>query len=121
MAKIMVVEDDEMMCRFLTAALLKAGHDVTSCTSGEEAMEILRTENTYELLLADIAMSGIDGIALAKEAVNAAYGVQVMFIAGFAAMAMHVPNKPKEKYANVLSRPFHLNRIVENVDRLLAA
>jgi two-component system cell cycle response regulator CpdR len=62
----------------------------------------------------------MDGIELARRATEIDPDLKVMFITGFAAVALHAANEaPKD--AKVLSKPFHLKDLVNEVERLLAA
>jgi len=119
MAHILLAEDDESLRKFLAAALIKAGHSVTDFGDGAEAWDCVRTAG-FDLLLTDIVMPGMDGIELAKRAVEMNAALKVMFITGFAAVALH-PASGAPKQAKVLSKPFHLREIVAEVDRMLAA
>ena len=67
MAHILLAEDDESLRKFLAAALVKAGHVVTDFGDGGEAWECIQGF-TFDLLLTDIVMPGMDGIELAKRA-----------------------------------------------------
>jgi two-component system, cell cycle response regulator CpdR len=117
MAQILLAEDDETLRRFLTQALVRAGHVVTDFGDGETAYECL-SRQAFDLLLTDIVMPGLDGIELAKRAVEIAPPLKIMFITGFAAVALH-PSAGAPKQARVLSKPFHLREIVAEVDRML--
>ncbi|HEX4157309.1 MAG TPA: response regulator [Rhizomicrobium sp.] len=119
MAQILLAEDDESLRRFLAAALVKAGHNVTDFGDGSEAYECLRNIR-FDLLLTDIVMPGMDGIELAKRAAEMDARLKIMFITGFAAVALH-PSSQAPKQAKVLSKPFHLREIVREVDRMIAA
>ncbi|HEY4115364.1 MAG TPA: response regulator [Rhizomicrobium sp.] len=119
MAQILLAEDDESLRRFLAAALVKAGHNVTDFGDGSEAYECLRNIR-FDLLLTDIVMPGMDGIELAKRAAEVDARLKIMFITGFAAVALH-PSSQAPKQAKVLSKPFHLREIVREVDRMIAA
>jgi two-component system cell cycle response regulator CpdR len=119
MANILLAEDDESLRRFLAAALVKAGHEVTDFGDGTEAYECL-IRARFDLLLTDIVMPGMDGIELAKRAADMDGGLKIMFITGFAAVALH-PSSQAPKQAKVLSKPFHLREIVQEVDRMIAA
>jgi two-component system cell cycle response regulator CpdR len=119
MANILLAEDDESLRRFLAAALVKAGHEVTDFGDGTEAYECLR-QARFDLLLTDIVMPGMDGIELAKRAADMDGTLKIMFITGFAAVALH-PSSQAPKQAKVLSKPFHLREIVQEVDRMIAA
>ena len=119
MANILLAEDDESLRRFLAAALVKAGHEVTDFGDGTAAYECLR-QGSFDLLLTDIVMPGMDGIELAKRAADMDGEMKIMFITGFAAVALH-PSSQAPKQAKVLSKPFHLREIVQEVDRMIAA
>jgi two-component system cell cycle response regulator CpdR len=117
--KILLAEDDNDMRRFLVRALSNAGYQVISFDNGRSAYERLR-EEPFELLLTDIVMPEMDGIELARRATEIDPDLKVMFITGFAAVALNAAQQtPKD--AKVLSKPFHLRDLVNEVDRLLAA
>jgi two-component system, cell cycle response regulator CpdR len=119
MAHILLAEDDESLRKFLAAALVRAGHAVTDFGDGGDAFECLKGF-TFDLLLTDIVMPGMDGIELAKRAAELNDGLKIMFITGFAAVALH-PSSNAPKQAKVLSKPFHLREIVAEVERMIAA
>ncbi len=119
MASILLAEDDESLRRFLAAALVRAGHVVIDCADGMAALSQLQ-QLKFDLLLSDIVMPGIDGIELAKRAAELDPDLRIMFITGFAAVALH-PASEAPKDAKILSKPFHLRDIVEEVDRMVAA
>jgi two-component system, cell cycle response regulator CpdR len=117
--KILLAEDDHDMRRFLSKALKNAGYDVASFDNGKAAYQRLR-EEPFELLLTDIVMPEMDGIELARKATELDPDIKVMFITGFAAVALN-PDNNAPRQAKVLSKPFHLKELVNEVQRLLAA
>jgi two-component system cell cycle response regulator CpdR len=119
MHKIILAEDDNDMRRFLVKALENAGYDVVSYDNGRSAYDRLR-EEPFELLLTDIVMPEMDGIELARKATELDPDMKVMFITGFAAVALN-PDNQAPKDAKVLSKPFHLRDLVTEVQKLLAA
>jgi two-component system cell cycle response regulator CpdR len=117
--KILLAEDDGDMRRFLVRALSNAGYEVVSYDNGRSAYERIR-EEPFELLLTDIVMPEMDGIELARRATEIDPDLKVMFITGFAAVALNAAAQaPKD--SKVLSKPFHLKDLVSEVDRMLAA
>ena len=116
-AKILLAEDDNDMRRFLVKALQNAGYVVTSFDNGLSAYNRLR-EEPFELLLTDIVMPEMDGIELARRATELDPEIKVMFITGFAAVALN-PDNAAPKDARILSKPFHLRDLVNEVERLL--
>ncbi len=117
--KILLAEDDNDMRRFLVKALQTAGYEVASFDNGLSAYNRLR-EEPFELLLTDIVMPEMDGIELARRATDLDPDIKVMFITGFAAVALN-PDSTAPKEAEVLSKPFHLRDLVNEVEKLLAA
>jgi two-component system, cell cycle response regulator CpdR len=118
-AKILLAEDDSDMRRFLVKALQNAGYSVASFDNGLSAYNRLR-EEPFELLLTDIVMPEMDGIELARRATELDPEIKVMFITGFAAVALN-PDNSAPKDARILSKPFHLRDLVNEVERLLKA
>ena len=118
MPRILLAEDDDSLRGFLSRALERAGFDVTACADGEEAVAVL--DQDWDLLLTDIVMPGMDGIEVARLAAAKHPGLRIMFITGFAAVALAAEgNAPAG--AKVLSKPIHLREIVTEVEKMMAA
>ncbi|HXO01289.1 MAG TPA: response regulator [Stellaceae bacterium] len=117
MARILLAEDDDQLRIFLSRGLQRAGHVVESVGDGAAALGLAR-ENNFDLLLADVVMPGLDGIELAREVAKGQPGIRIMFITGFAAVAMREeglgPNRPR-----VLAKPFHLRHLIDEIEALL--
>jgi two-component system cell cycle response regulator CpdR len=119
MARILIAEDDSSMRQFLSMALTKAGHIVEAREDGLAALEALAEGQVYDLLLADIVMPGMDGIELAQKAASLVPAMKVMFITGFAAVALD-RKLAGEQQPKVMSKPFHLNDLVDQIEQILA-
>src|ERR1700752_5293178 len=119
MPKILLAEDDTDMRRFLVKALQNVGFEVTSYDNGLSAYQRLR-EEPFELLLTGIVMPEMDGIELAVRASDADPDIKIMFIPGFAAVALNSDSQAP-KNAKVLSKPLHLRELVNEVNKMLAA
>ena len=115
MIRILLAEDDESMRVYLARALERVGYEVVSVDRGTEALPLLEKER-FDLLLTDIVMPEMDGIELAQKASTIAPDMRVMFITGFAAVALKAGKAAPQ--AKVLSKPFHLRDLVAEVDRL---
>ena len=116
MQRILLAEDDDDMRRFLERELKRAGYDVVSFGNGMLAYERL-CEEPFTLLLTDIVMPEMDGIELARRAAEFDPDLKIMFITGFAAVALN-PDSQAPRDARVLSKPFHLRDLVREVERL---
>ena len=116
--RILLAEDEEAMRTYLARALENAGYEVVAVDRGTEALPLLK-EIDYDLLLSDIVMPEMDGIELARKASELDPDLKIMFITGFAAVALH-PDSKAPKDAKVLSKPFHLRDLVNEIDRIFA-
>ena len=117
MPRILLAEDDDSLRGFLARALERAGYEVTACADGEEAAAVLG--ESWDLLLTDIVMPGMDGIEVARLAAARHPGLRIMFITGFAAVALTAGDRAPPG-AKVLSKPIHLREIVAEVERMMA-
>ena len=114
MPKILLAEDDTDMRRFLVKALENAGFKVSPHDNGMSAYQRLREEPF------DIVMPEMDGIELARRASELDPDIKIMFITGFAAVALNSDSEAP-KNAKVLAKPVHLRELVSEVNKLLAA
>jgi two-component system cell cycle response regulator CpdR len=87
MFRILLAEDDASMRTYLGRALERAGYEVVSVDRGTAALPLIAAQS-FDLLLTDIVMPEMDGIELAQKAAVAAPEMRVMFITGFAAVAL---------------------------------
>jgi two-component system cell cycle response regulator CpdR len=116
--RILLAEDDDSLRGFLARALERAGYEVVACPDGETAVEAL--DQHFHVLLTDIVMPGIDGIEVARVAAARQPHLRIMFITGFAAVALTAGDRAPPG-AKVLSKPVHLREIVAEVERMVAA
>ena len=116
--RILLAEDDDSLRGFLARALERAGYEVVACADGESAVEAL--DQMFHVLLTDIVMPGIDGIEVARIAAARQPGLRIMFITGFAAVALSAGDRAPAG-AKVLAKPVHLREIVAELERMIAA
>ncbi len=119
MQRILLAEDDNDVRRFLVKTLEQAGCHVTHFDNGASAYERLQ-EEPFSLLLTDIVMPEMDGIELARRATEIDPDLKIMFITGFAAVALN-PDSDAPRDAKVLSKPFHLRDLVNEIEKMLIA
>ncbi|KLI63623.1 cell cycle two-component system response regulator CpdR [Aurantiacibacter marinus] len=115
MIRILLAEDDTAMRTYLKRALEQAGYSVAAVGSGTEALPLIQTE-IFDLLLSDIVMPEMDGIELAQRCSDLSPSTKVMFITGFAAVALRANRETPQ--AKMLSKPFHLKDLVLEVERM---
>ena len=118
MIRILLAEDDDSMRVYLARALERVGYSVVAVDRGTAALKVLEHES-FDLLLTDIVMPELDGIELAQRAATIDPAMRVMFITGFAAVTLKGNRTPPD--ARVLSKPFHLRDLVNEVEKMLQA
>jgi CheY-like chemotaxis protein len=85
MARILVAEDESSLRGQVVRALAADGHDVVAAADGGEALDVLVRENgRFDLLLTDIKMPVMDGIALALVAARDYPDLLILLMTGFA-------------------------------------
>ena len=85
MARILVAEDEEALRSLVVRALRQDGHEVMTANDGAEALDVLtREKGDFELLLTDIRMPVMDGIALALAAARDHPAVTILLMTGYA-------------------------------------
>ena len=119
MASILVAEDDQAVRDFVSRALAYYGHSVTSVPDGSAALAAL-AERRFDLMLTDIVMPGLDGVALAAHASKQDPAMPVLMMTGFASEGQRAQNAngPVER---VISKPFSLKEICAAVEEALSA
>ena len=115
MYRILLAEDEEAMRIYLQRALENAGYEVAAVDRGTAALALLQ-EQAFDLLLSDIVMPEMDGIELAQHCAKISPRTKVVFITGFAAVALRASRETPQ--AKVLSKPFHLKDLVLEVERI---
>jgi len=85
MARILIAEDEEALCAMCARALTMDGHEVKTACDGSDALEILtREEGRFDLLLTDVKMPIMDGIALALAAARDYPDLTILLMTGYA-------------------------------------
>jgi len=118
-ARILVAEDDPAVSAFVSRALGHAGHQVIAVGDGLAALTRLDGEE-FDLLLTDIVMPGLDGIALALKVTRDYPRMRVLLMTGFAAERQRAHNLDALIH-RVIEKPFTLEQICAVVNSELAA
>ena len=63
---ILVIEDEEQLCRSIAEGLRMDGYETDTCLDGDEGLELCMTEN-YDLILLDLNLPGIDGLDILQQ------------------------------------------------------
>jgi two-component system, cell cycle response regulator CpdR len=121
MARILIAEDEEALRSFIARALKQDGHTVTTANDGAEALDVLtRERGAFELLLTDIRMPVMDGIALALAAARDHPALTIMLMTGFADQRERAHGLDALIH-DVIAKPFSLATIRSAVNGALIA
>jgi two-component system cell cycle response regulator CpdR len=111
MAKILIAEDDDTLRDLIVRALNDDGHELTVATDGVAALEALNRQNSkFDLLLTDVKMPVMDGIALALAAGRDHPEVVIMLMTGFADQRERAHGLDALVH-DVIAKPFSIDQI----------
>lgn len=120
MARILIAEDDEPVRGFVKRAMEMDGHAVMAEADGAAALERLESEGgAFDLLLSDIRMPLMDGIALALAAGRSYPALPILLMTGFADQRERAHDL-EAIIEDVITKPFSLAEIRAAVGRILA-
>jgi two-component system, cell cycle response regulator CpdR len=120
-SRILLAEDEEALRAFVARALAQDGHEVVATADGGEALEVLtREKGKFDLLLTDIRMPVMDGIALALAAARDYPELMILLMTGFADQRERAHGLDALIH-DVIAKPFSLADIRKAVNGALMA
>jgi two-component system, cell cycle response regulator CpdR len=120
-ARILLAEDEDVLRNYIARALVQEGHEVVAAADGAEALDKLAIgEGRFELLLTDIRMPVMDGIALALSAARDHPDLTVLLMTGFADQRERAHGLDALIH-DVITKPFSIPEIKLAVQEALAA
>ena len=121
MPKILIADDEDSMRQLVARAIAMDGHETVTAQDGAEALEILtREDGAFVLLLTDIQMPVMDGIALALSAARDFPDLTILLMTGFADQRERASNLNALVH-DVVTKPFSVADIRTAVADALAA
>lgn len=119
MARILIAEDESALRVFVARALRLDGHETVEAADGAEALDHIVSEE-FDLLLSDIRMPVMDGIALATEAAKLRPDMPILLMTGYAEQRERADTL-MQIIVDVIEKPFNLPQIRQAVAEALAA
>lgn len=120
MAKILIVEDDEAVRTLAARALERMGHSIDLACDGAEGLDrVCAVQGGYDLVVSDIRMPAMDGIAMAKEIALRFPALRIMLVTGYADQRERAAELDGT-VVDVVQKPFTLSIIRERVDAVLS-
>ena len=118
MARILVVDDEQRMVVLLTSALRHRGHEVVGASGGGEALALAGRE-PFDLVLTDLRMEPVDGMAVISGVKQTSPGTQVVVLTAYGEVATAVEALRRGAY-QYLTKPFNFDEVIHVVDQALA-
>ena len=118
MARVLIAEHNQTVAKYLAASLRKAGNIVEIVDNYLDAWRSA-SHNQFDILMVDVVMPGIDGFVLAQKILQDNPELQVIFITGFAGVAMDTQATPAYAPAPITMRPFHLREAASRIRYLM--
>jgi two-component system, cell cycle response regulator CpdR len=119
MARILIAEDEEALRAFIVRALMQDGHEVVATADGGEALDALtREQGRFDLLLTDIRMPVMDGIALALASARDYPELTILLMTGYADQRERAHGLDALIH-DVITKPFSLSEIRKAVAEAL--
>src|SRR5579862_475660 len=119
MAKILIAEDEEALRAMCARGLTMSGHDVTTACDGSEALDQLAREGgRFDLLLTDIRMPIMDGIALALAAARDFPELTILLMTGYAEQRERAHGLDAIIH-DVIAKPFSVASLRQTVNEAL--
>ncbi len=116
--RVLVVDDEQHMCDVCARTLRRAGYEVATATDPRAAVDALRGELSFDLLLTDIKMPAMSGLELAHIARERDPAIAIIIMTGFASME-NLHQSVQRGVADFLSKPFELEQLRLAVDQAL--
>jgi CheY-like chemotaxis protein len=121
MPKVLIADDEDSMRQLVARAIAMDGHEIVTAQDGAEALEILtREDGAFDLLLTDIQMPVMDGIALALSVARDFPDLTILLMTGFADQRERASNLNALVH-DVVTKPFSVADIRTAVADALAA
>lgn len=113
--KVLIVDDEKALSLIADNYLRSLGYQTYIANSGEEALEILKSDEGIELIFSDVIMPGIDGFELANLAINLKPNIKVLLTSGFTSKQMTTKNNVAKLLKSLLNKPYNLRELAEAV------
>ncbi|UCH22224.1 MAG: response regulator [Deltaproteobacteria bacterium] len=112
--RILLVDDEETMVKYLSKRLIKRGFDIRVAYNGVDALEIVK-ESEFDVVLLDVLMPGMDGIETLREIKKLKPKTEVIMLTGHASVEAGIEGMKSGAF-NYIMKPFDPNELVTEIN-----
>ena len=112
--KLLLVDDEKTMVKYLSKRLIKKGFEISSAYNGLDALEQLRTAD-FDVVLLDVLMPGMNGIDTLKEIKKIKPRTEVIMLTGHASVEVGIEGMKAGAF-NYIMKPFDPNELVAEIN-----
>ncbi|MEX1198006.1 MAG: ATP-binding protein [Pseudohongiellaceae bacterium] len=117
--RILVVEDDEMVRHYTVSSLKRLGYRVEACPEARPALDALRDNGPFDLLLTDVVLTGgMSGRELVDQAMPAHPELKVLYMSGYTENAI-VHHGRLDRGVHLLNKPFRITHLARKVREVI--
>lgn len=116
--RLMVIDDEPIVCRRLKQILEKSGYEVDAFSDGSNAIKALE-ERPYNIIVTDLKMEGMDGMSILESVKQSSPATKVIMITGFAEMETAKEAFRKGVF-DFISKPVEVEAIKEVISKAWA-
>ena len=113
--KILVVDDELLIRDLLYDYFISKDYTIMTADGADEAMEIIRSNDDFDIVLTDIKMEGIDGLQLIESIREVDPGMPVIVMTGFPSVDTAIGALRKRAYDYIV-KPFNINKLFAVVE-----
>ncbi|MGM0577268.1 MAG: sigma-54-dependent transcriptional regulator [Myxococcota bacterium] len=117
--RILIVDDEQSLREFLEIFLRKEGHDVATARNGEEAISRIEAGEDYHMVLTDLMMPKVDGMAVLEAVKDRSPDTQVLMMTAYATADTAIEAMKKGAF-DYIQKPFRVDEIKVVIDKALS-
>ncbi len=112
--RILFVDDEDSLRTFALRALKKKGYDVVGCNSAENALDYIKEDKNFDLMITDMVMPGLNGAELSEQVKQQIPGIKIILASGYSEeiVKQEVENFDEFEF---LTKPFSLSDLTAKV------
>lgn len=117
--RILVVEDDEIILKYVQKTLVKNGYRVFSALNSDQALKIFKKENgNFDILFSDVVLPGKSGIKLADKFLSLNPDLKVILCSGYTEPKSKSENIEKQNF-HYIEKPYQINHLLSLMQKVL--